>query len=248
MNKIQKGKLSEKKEKITTIITDGITFASMTHLKWRLTDRLLQDEYTVIKHNGVIAAVIFFDFQTKKFLSNTLQVITGGGGAIKKGFSPEKHYAQLIKYTKKEEKNSHKAMITGCVATNEFTYPLLKELGFSHLFSQRKFVKIINVKKMISIGAEKLNKANLPDISLVIRIVPSSEEPFTIRLIHGKFTIEEDTRESDIVISGNVKKLVSLLIGGMRAGIIPLVLTRKIKITIHISCFKKIIHLIRSLR
>ncbi len=234
------------KEHVYYIIQRGHPFGSMTHVKWKHKKRWIP-EYTVVgEHNNSIAAVAFFESQTKVVCNEGVDVLAGGGGAVL-GLDPKECYADVMGCAATMAHDQKKPLIT-YVATNEFTYPVLKELGFYHLFSQRKYVKILNVKKMIGIAAEKLEKAGVPgNISLMIRVVPDSEPPFVVKVHKGMITVKDDA-PSDVDVSGDIKSLTAFMTGGIRAGVIPLFLRRRVKIRVHIAAVVPIIHFLRVLR
>lgn len=235
----------EDKKEVYYTVQKGHPFGSMTHLKWKDKD-LWIPEYTVVaEHDNSIAAVAFFEPQTKVVCSTGVDVLAGGGGAVL-GLDPKECYTEVMTFAVDMAHSQKKALMT-YVAQNEFTYPVLKELGFYHLFSQRKYVMILNVKKMITIAAEKLNKAGVPgNISLTVRIIPDSEPPFAVQVHKGMISIKEDT-PSDVEVSGAVKSLVAFMTGGIRAGAILLVLRRTVKIRVRIAAVVQVIHLLRVL-
>lgn len=233
---------SEDKEDIYNVIQKGYPFGSMTHFKWKLKD--VQTEYTVVGGHDSIQAVAFFEPQTKVVCVKEAAVFVGGGGALL-GVDMEAGYTALMRYAMAMADKHNKALLT-YVATNEFTYPVLKKLGFYHLFTQRKYVKIVNVKKMMVIAAEKLNKTGIPPFSLTVRIVPDSEDAFVITVDKGSISVIEDA-PADMCVSGDIKSLIACMMGGISASAFVLLFRKKVRITIRFGAIKGIIQLIRVL-
>ncbi|MGC1122599.1 MAG: hypothetical protein WBA22_16050 [Candidatus Methanofastidiosia archaeon] len=237
-------------EEVSHILKKGHRFSSMTHVGWKLDDtRQSPHDYTVIlEEEKAVTGTAFFETQSKQVLGGALTVLTGGGGAVYPEENMPSKYSAMMSFAQGLAENSgHTAIIT-YVATNEFTYPILKKIGFHQLFHQRSQVKILNVKKMIAIAVEKLNRAGVPDtLKLVIRILPESEEPFSIRLNSGIFSLEEDTNDSDIEIAGTVRKVVASLISNAHTDVVGVLLRRQVAVRVRISSVVSILHVVRFL-
>jgi hypothetical protein len=236
----------EDMEDITEILKKGHRFSSMTHVGWKLGDATLSPrEYMVIlEEEKKVTGTIFFEQQSKQVLGGALTVLAGGGGAIYPEENLSAKYSAMISYVQDIAGRAGHPVIT-FASLNEFTYSLLKNMGFHPLFYQKNYVKILNVKKMIAIAVEKLNRAHVPDtITLVIRVLPESEDPFSIRLTNGIFSLEEDTSDSDIEVAGDLRNVVTSLTSNAHMSIVSALLKRQVTMRVRISSVVCILHLV----
>ncbi|MBU7023405.1 MAG: hypothetical protein HXS40_04490 [Theionarchaea archaeon] len=236
----------EDMEDITDILKKGHKFSSMTHMGWKLGDAILSPrEYMVIlEEEKKVTGTIFFESQSKQILGGTLTALTGGGGALYPEEDMPEKYSVMMSYVQGLAEQAGHPVIT-FAALSEFTYPLLKKMGFHQLFHQRSYVKILDVKKMIAIAMEKLNRAHVPDtITLVMRIRPESEDPFSIRLANGVFSLEEDTGDSDIEVAGDLRKVVASLTGNAHMNLVGALLKRRVTVRVRISSMVRVLQLI----
>lgn len=236
----------EDTEDIIEILKKGHKFSSMTHVGWKLGDAVLSPrEYMVIlEEEKKVTGTIFFESQSKQVLGGALTVLTGGGGAVYPEENMSAKYSAMMSCVQELAERAGHPVIT-FAAFNESIYPLLKKMGFHQLFHQRSYVKILNVKKMIAIAVEKLNRAHVPDtITLVMRILPESEEPFSIRLTNGVFSLEEDSSDSDIEVAGDLRKVVASLTSNAHMNLVSALLKRQVTMRVRISSVVRVLHLI----
>jgi hypothetical protein len=236
----------EDMEDITEILKKGHRFSSMTHVGWKLGDAALSPrEYTVIlEEEKKVTGTIFFEQQSKQVLGGALTVLAGGGGSLYPEGNMSAKYSAMISCVQELAGRAGHPVIT-FASLNEFTYSLLKNMGFHPLFYQKNYVKILNVKKMIAIAVEKLNRAHVPDTTtLVIRVLPESEEPFSLRLTNGVFSLEEDTSDSDIEVAGDLRTVVTSLISNAHMNIVSALLKRQVTIRVRISSVVRVLHLV----
>jgi hypothetical protein len=235
----------EDMEDITDILIRGHRFSSMTHMGWKLDDAALSPrEYMVIlEEEKKVTGTIFFESQSKKVLGGTLTVLTGGGGALYPEENMSEKYSAMMSCVQELAEHAGHPVIT-FAAFNEFIYPLLKKMGFYQLFHQRSYMKILDVKKMIAIAVEKLNRAHVPDtITLVMRVRPESGEPFSIRLTNGVFYLEEDTSNSDIEVAGDLRKVVASLTGNAHMNLVSALFKRQVTVRVRISSLVRVLQL-----
>lgn len=233
-------------EEAINIIEKGFQLEAMPHFRWKLMDNpLWKYEHSLIgESEGRIAAVAFFEPQSLKFFHRTIDVLTGGSGAVHKDFRKRGYYKKMAESAVDLTNRLGKPMLIGYATENWFTYYTLKKQGFYPLFSQKMCVKILNVKKTFVIAAERLNKMEIPkEISLDIRIVPDTEEPFVLAVREGTFFIKEDAHHCDLVISGDLQRVAALFIGGVQKKILPLLLKRTVRIRIRLSSLRKVVTL-----
>ncbi|MBU7013790.1 MAG: hypothetical protein HXS52_02475 [Theionarchaea archaeon] len=231
------------------ILQKGHRFSSMTHVGWKLGDSGLNPcDYTVVlEEKEMVTGTIFFETQSKQILGGALPTIAGGGGAIYPEENLSARYSAMMCYIQELAERLEYPVIT-FASTNEFTYSLLRKMGFHPLFYQRNYVKILNVRKMIAIAVEKLNRTGVPDsISLVIRVRPESEEPFSITIANGEFSLGEDTTDSDIEVAGNLGAVVASLTSNAHTNVIHSLLKRQVTFRVRISSVIRILHLVRFL-
>lgn len=234
-------KQGEEKE-VLTIIEKAYGFAPMPHFRWKTMDNpSWKYEYAIIgETEGRIAVVAFFVPLTMKFLHKTLEVMVGGGASVHPDFRRRGYYTEMAASAVDMAHRLGKAMLIVYVDQKVFTYLPLRKMGFYPLFYQRKYVKILSVKKVFAMAAEKLNKTRQVTSSLNMRIVPRSEEPFVLALKEGEVSLEEDTPGCDLVISGNIKKMVALFVGSNYKEIVYLFLKREISVRFRIKSLGKI--------
>lgn len=234
----------EEEDKVIDFIEKGYGFAPMPHFKWKLMDNPLwrYEHSRVGEFEGEIVAAGFFEPVAMKFLSGTIPVMIFGAATVHLDFRKRGYYKKMVISAVDVIHSLGKTMFMAYAVENEIAYPALKKLGFYHLFSQKKYVKILNIKKTFVIGAERLNKARFfKNASLNIRIVPDSEEPFMVRLQKGKCTIDEDSPDSDLALSGDLKKVVAFFIGNAQKEIITLILKRTVRVKFRITSLMKIL-------
>jgi hypothetical protein len=238
-------------EQAVNTLRKGFGAATMRYFMWRFVDNPLWEyDYSVVgEYEGNIVAVSFLWPQEIKFLCKPVKIMNSGYGSVDPQFRRKGCYTITTKIAREKARNLGKTMVAGYVGENEFTYTTLKKIGFFHLFSQTNYVKILSVEKTATIAAEILNKTRIfRNLSLKIRLIPESEKSFVLRVYKGKFFVEEDSPDCDLELSGNLRKLVTLLIGNMILGIIPLVLKREVKAKFRVSSIKKVIQLALMLR
>ncbi len=240
-------KQGEEKE-VLTIIEKAYGFVPMPHFRWKTMDNpLWKYEYAIVgETEGRIAAVEFFVPLTMKFLDKTLEVMVGGSGAVPEEFRRRGYYTRLTASAVDMVHRLRKAMLIVYVDQRVFTYPSLKKMGFYPLFYQKKYIKILSVKKVFAMAAEKLNKTRQLTSSLTVRIVPQCEEPFVLAVKEGQVSLEKDTPGCDLVIAGNIKKMVALLVGSNYRRIVYLFLKREISVRFRIKSLGKILKMAKE--
>ncbi len=225
-------------DKAINIIEQGFQLEAMPHFKWKLMDNpLWKYEYSLIgESEGRIAAVAFFEPHSIKFLHKTIDVLTGGSGVVHKDFRRRGYYKKIAASAVDLVIQLGIPLLIGYTTENLFTYYTLKKQGFYPLFSQKICVKILSVKRAFIIAAERLNKMGVPEkISFNIWIIPDTEDSFFLTLEKGTFSIRGDAQQYDVVLSGDLKSVVALFIGGAQKKVLPLLLTRAVKIKVRLS-------------
>lgn len=236
-------------DKAVDFIEKGYGFQPMPHFRWKLMDNPLwkYDYSRISEYNGKIVAAAFFEPVSMKFFSRAITVMVAGAGAVHPDFRKRGYYTKMTVSALEMARHLGKTMFVAYVVEREIAYPALKTMGFYHLFSQRKYVKILNVKKTFVIAAERLNKTKFfKNVSLSIRMVPDSEEPFLVRLKKGVLTVEKDSNDCDLVVSGDLKKVITLVVSNTYKEIIPLVLTGKVTVKCRLRSLVKIFRVIND--
>lgn len=235
-------------DKAINLIEKEYQLEAMPHFQWKLMDNPLWEyKYSLVgEHEGRIAAVAFFEPQSIKFLHRTIDVVTGGSGAVHKDFRKRGYYKKIAESAVELVKESGKSMLIGYADEDWFTYHSLKKQGFYPLFTQKSCVKILSVKKAFVIAAERLNTMGVPTtVSFAIQIVPETEDPFVLTLEKGIFSITERAHHYDVVVSGDLKRVVAHFIGGKQKKIVLLLLKRAVKVKVRLLSLKRVVMLAR---
>jgi GNAT superfamily N-acetyltransferase len=236
----------EEIDEIISIIEEGYEIEVMPHFKWRLLNSPEWD-YThsvVGEVEGTIAAVGLLEPQTVAFLERTLDAVIGGGVVVSKDFRRRGFYKKIVNACIATAKTFNKDLLIGYAQKDQFVYPSLKKMGFYHIFSQMRYIKILNVREAFKIAVDILNRRKVRNVSFSIRIVPKNEEPFIIQL--QKIFSLHDNGNYDIEISGDIKQVITIFAGGNLLKIIPPLLKRKVRISFGIQSVPKVIQLIKQ--
>jgi GNAT superfamily N-acetyltransferase len=233
---------------IISIIENGYNIEVMPHFKWRLLDSPEWD-YThsvVGEVEGTIATVGVLEPQTVAFLKNTLDAVIGGGVMVHKDFRRRGFYKKVVNACLDTAKTLKKDLLIGYAQKDQFAYPSLKKIGFYHIFSQVRYIKILNVREAFKVAVDILNQRKHFDGSFAIRIVPKNEEPFIIQLQKIFSLCDNNNCDIDIEISGDIKQVLTIFASGNLLKIVPLLLKRKVRISFGIQSVPKVIHLIKQ--
>ncbi|MBU7046272.1 MAG: GNAT family N-acetyltransferase [Theionarchaea archaeon] len=245
-------------EKAMSLIEKGYGFAPMPHFRWKLFENPCWDyEYSVVgESDGNLVAIMLLEPVKMKFLDKTIDVLVGGGATVHPDFRRRGLYTYLVTSSADVSFGLGKPMFVLYALQNDFTFTVLKKRGFFHLFSQKKYVKILDVRKTVALAAERLNKTGfLGNLSLNIRIDPDSGEPFLVIIRKGIVSLrnspdsDSDSSKNDICIdvdiSGNIKKMVAFLINGKFKEIIWLLATRKVKVRFRLQSLRNIARMVK---
>ena len=74
-------------------------------------------------------------------------------------------------------------------------------------------------------------------------MVPDSEEPFLVRLKKGVLTVEKDSNDYDLVVAGDLKKVITLVVSNTYKEIIPLVVTGGVRVK---CCIRSLVKIFRA--
>lgn len=247
-------------EETMSLIEKGYGFASMPHFRWKLFENPQWDyEYSVVgESDGNLVAIVLLEPIHMKFLDKTIDVLVGGGATVHPDFRKRGCYTSLITSSVDLSCSLGKTLFLVYVLQNDFTFTMLKRRGFFHLFSQKKYVKILDLRKTFALAAERLNKTGFfGNLSLSIRINPDSGEPFLVTVEKGIVSLK-DTPDSDsdsistaidididIDISGDIKKMVAFLINRNPKEIIWLLMMRKIKVQFRLQSLGNIVKMVK---
>ncbi|MBU7017486.1 MAG: GNAT family N-acetyltransferase [Theionarchaea archaeon] len=245
-------------EKAMSLIEEGYGFRPMPHFRWKLIENPCWDyEYSIVgESDGSLVAIELLEPVKMKFLDGTIDVLVGGGATVHPDFRRRGCYAYLITSAADLSRRLDKTVFLVYALQNDFTFTVLKRKGFFHLFSQKKYVKILNVRKTFALAAKRLNKTGFfGNLSLHIHINPDSGEPFLARVEKGIVSLIDspvpDSDRSnidtsiDIAVSGDIKKMVAFLINGQPKRIIHLLIMRKIRVRFRLLSLRNIIKMVK---
>ena len=245
-------------EKAMSLIEKGYGFVPMPHFRWKLFENPCWDyEYSVVgESDGNLVAIMLLEPVKMKFLDKTIDVLVGGGATVHPDFRRRGLYTYLVTSSADVSLGLGSNMFVLYALQNDFTFTVLRKRGFFHLFSQKKYVKILDVRKTVALAAERLNKTGFfGNLSLNIRIDPDSGEPFLVIIRKGIVSLrnspdsDSDSSKNDICIdvdiSGNIKKMVAYLINGKYKEIIWLLATRKVKVRFRLQSLRNIARMVK---
>lgn len=245
-------------EKAMSLIEKGYGFAPMPHFRWKLMENPRWDyEFSVVgESDGNLVAMVLLEPVKMKFLDETIDVLVGGGATVHPDFRRRGLYTYLITSAVDVSFGLGKTVFLVYAPQNEFTFTVLKKRGFFHLFSQKKYVKILDVRKTVALAAERLNRTGFfGNLSLSIRIDPDSGEPFLVTIRKGVISFKDspdsDFNRSktdigiDVDISGDIKKMVAFLINGKYKEIIWLLVMRKVKVRFRLLSLGNIVKMVK---
>jgi hypothetical protein len=237
----------EDEKEAIKIMEKGYGVETLPHFRWKFMDNpSWKYDYSIVgESEGRIAAVVFLEPQRVKFLHKTIEVMVGGSGAVHEDFRQRGFYKAMTVSALDVAHRSGKKMFIAYTDKDAFTSRTLEKIGFYHFFTEEAYAKILSVKRTFEIAAEMLDVAGVDEgLSLAVKIVPDSENPFVLQLRKGKFSIEEDA-QCDLEVSGNLKKMIALFIGDRQKKILPLIVKREVRIRFRITAMKRIIQFAR---
>ena len=246
-------------EKAIELIEKGYGFTLMPHFRWKLMENPCWDyKYSIVGEcDSNLVAIALLEPVKIKFLDKTIDVLVGGGATVHPDFRRRGCYTYLATSSAEVTCSLGKTLFMAYALQNEFTFTVLKRIGFFHLFSQKTYAKILDVKKTFALAAHWLNRTKFfGDLSLNVRIDPDSGEPFLAMVRCGVVSIEENSPDIDINIdididididiSGDLKKVVVFLINGRPLEIIRLLVTRKIRVRFRLLSLGKILRMVKT--
>ncbi len=237
-------------EEVLEILKPEFRLANVSHLRWRFMDSPFWDyDYSVVgEADGRIVAAAFLEPQPMKMLDGTIDILLFGAGVVRPAYRRRGYYRGMIKWSINKSFQMRKTLVTACIVSNLFFYPALKKDGFFPLEFQHRYIRVLNMKETLLATIEMAKMIKIPEkILLKVRIVSKSEEPFVLRLQNGKVSVEEDGPEYDGELSGDVERVIPLLIDRDFKGVAALFLKRRVKIGVRLSFLRKIVRLTKML-
>jgi hypothetical protein len=95
---------------------------------------------------------------------------------------------------------------------------------------------------------ELMSQRKVPgDLVVRIRISPLSEDPFIVQVRNGVFSIQEDSSDFGMDLSGDIHEVMNAMLMRNPLKILNLLLKRKIRVRIRFSSLRNLAYLIKSI-
>jgi hypothetical protein len=232
------------------IIAQSYAFTAFEYFTWRFMDNpSWKYEYTTVGEiDGQIVAVFFMEPQVMTFLDGFLTVMVGGGGAVREQYRRKGYYKMMNTLNIEKTRALGKDVYVAYAIKKDVAYGSLERSGFFPLGVQSHFVKILHIKETVESVMGLLNQRKVPENLVVrIRISPLSEDPFIVQVRNGTFSIQEDSSDFDMNLSGDVHEVMNAMIMKNPLKISSLLLRRKTRVRIRFSSLGNLACLIRSI-
>lgn len=232
------------------IIAQSYAFTAFEYLTWRFMDNpSWKYEYTTVGEiDGQIVAVFFMEPQVMTVLDGFLTIMVGGGGAVREQHRRKGYYKMMNTLNMEKTRALGKDVYIAYAIKKDVAYKSLKNSGFFPLGVQSHFVKILHIRETGESVMELMSQRKVPGNLVVrIRISPLSEDPFVVQVRDGAFSIQEDSSDSDMDLSGDIHEAMNAVIMRNPLKILNLLLKRKIRVRIRFSSLRNLAYLIKSI-
>lgn len=231
------------------IIARSFPFSALEYLTWRFMDNpSWKYEYTTVGEiDGEIVAVFFLEPQVITFLDGFLDVMVGGGGAVHERHRRKGYYKMMNVLNIEKARERGKDFYVAHTLKKDIAYKSLEKNGFFPLAVQSHFIKILCVRETVQSVKGALNRKKIPrDLTVGIRVSPLLEDSFIVQVRNGTFSVQEDSSDCDLDLSGDVKEIMMALISRNLLKISMLVLGKKIRVKIRILSLGKLARLAKG--
>ena len=232
-----------------SIIAQAYAPPASEYLAWRFFDNpSWKYEYsTVAEIDGEIVAVFFLEPQVVTFMDGFLDIVVGGGGAVHAQYRRKGYYKMMNTLNIEKTRGMGKDLYVAHAMRRDVVYESLKKKGFFPLGVQSHFIKILSVRETVHSVMELVNQKRVPEsLTMRIRISPLVEAPFIVQVKNGTFSVEEDSLDSDMDLTGDIEKAMIALVEQNFRMISVLLLKKKIRVRIRVSSIVRLARLTRA--
>lgn len=175
-------------------------------------------------------------------------IMVGGGGAVREQYRRKGYYKMMNTLNIEKTRALGKDVYVAYAIEKDVAYKSLKRSGFFPLGVQSHFVKILHIRETGESVMELMSQRKVAGNLVVrIRISPLSEDSFTVQVRDGAFSIQEDSLDFDMDLSGDMHEVMNAMIMRNPLKILNLLLKRKIRVRIRFSSLGNLAYLIKSI-